>query len=729
MAENNKINDWEEVPVEDWQEVTETPVAPESISSLDAGLEGVSQGATFGFAEEITAPVVAGIGMAQGLPQESGESKMQQFQRLMQTYRDVARDKTKLAEEQRPVEFGAGSLVGGLAIPGAAAASGTGLVSKLAQGAVTGAIGGAATGLGVAEGTLEERIPAALEMAQTGAVIGTAIPGGVAAVKGIKAGGKAIAKVVKESDVGKIFKSYQQGEDLLSDVVKNYQGLKDLGGEVTSELANKYKNLSKDLDAEFKKLSDNGVLVDIKPILEQRRKELLALSESQNPDISKNARKVLDVVDNYMYGKEQVKLVPKISPQEKQLKDYKALLEKRNKLEIKKLQKGLTDQEEVALNKLEQKKAKTEAVEGSEALNEPNIYASDEGKRVLTQDMGVNIGGELQSRTLSQNIQDMNLTPISESIDPKTGARILSFKDEASGQVFSEAVPADLNISTDLKPIKVRSGEKTKLTPKELQDAEAALKEFTPVGAGMSLPPSVSKASSGIVKDIRELRPDSVKDILKSQSDLRSKYESLAGKEIPDVLSPSEQEASREQLAKLLMQFDPEMMKKGKLPDIMEGFKSIKDQKDIPGLKSVAPELAKKLEAEAPAIAEKIRLGLKLDPNELKTISPDVRAQVAATVGGGAGLISKGAAFAGKKAKSIGESTRAFVEKDPAYLGSIATKVKELGGVGVDLSNVLLKAVDKEPRARNAILYSVMQNPAYREMIRSVEGEETSGEQ
>jgi hypothetical protein len=113
----------------------------EQISQTEAGLRGALQGATFGFGEEISGGLETVGSAGEILKAEDSIGKMKE---LYKRYRDIERQRNKLAEEAHPYTYGAGSLVGGI---GSTALTG-GLLGAGVKGA---AAAGALTGLGTSE--------------------------------------------------------------------------------------------------------------------------------------------------------------------------------------------------------------------------------------------------------------------------------------------------------------------------------------------------------------------------------------------------------------------------------------------------------------------------------------------------------------------------------------------------------------------------------------------------
>lgn len=107
-------------------------------SEIDSAIRGAAQGASFGFADEVTGGVEALWEKAKGNPEEFG--------RLYQKSRDESREKYKLAEQVNPASYLTGQVGGAIGtsfVPGLQGAS----IGKLA-------LQGAAQGLGSSEADL-----------------------------------------------------------------------------------------------------------------------------------------------------------------------------------------------------------------------------------------------------------------------------------------------------------------------------------------------------------------------------------------------------------------------------------------------------------------------------------------------------------------------------------------------------------------------------------------------
>lgn len=308
--------------------------AQQQVGTGRAGLVGAGQGATFGFADELTAPVVAAYAMshdALSKPEDrdtntlKGESTWEKYKRLMQDYRDVARDEQKAAQEQHPLAYGGGAVAGGLltlkapgagipgqmlgkagaAIPGAAKAAEmapglTKFFGNVAKGTAEGAGYGALAGLGEGEGDLSDRAQNAAETAKTGAAFGAALP---VAGQALESTGKLAGQVADIPVVSNTIKNFKQGlkgNDLVTSSGRRqaaeavsgkagelYADIKNLQNQVGGEIQNKIESATN--AGEKVDLSDevNTVLGKLKDIKENGSKDAAAYASNVEAEIKK----------------------------------------------------------------------------------------------------------------------------------------------------------------------------------------------------------------------------------------------------------------------------------------------------------------------------------------------------------------------------------------------------------------------------------------------------------
>ena len=174
-----------------------TKMEADAPSEIDSAARGALQGATMGFADEISGATEALWNVAKGDPRTFGE--------LYRTYRDESRKNFKTAEEANPKSYMAGNVGGAIAtaaIPGMGGAS----IGKLA-------LQGAAQGLGSSEADLTEgEVGQALKDTAVGAGTGAAIGG---AGKVLSAAGQKAAPYVNKV-LGKAASGLEEGAEKLA---------------------------------------------------------------------------------------------------------------------------------------------------------------------------------------------------------------------------------------------------------------------------------------------------------------------------------------------------------------------------------------------------------------------------------------------------------------------------------------------------------------------------------
>jgi len=245
---------------------TATQVPSASRTVLDQGL----QGATFGFADEATDRIGAGIASAL-TPDLTYSDALGQA-------RDLSKQQLGAELEERPVLSIASNLAGGLATGGIGAGTKTGatvgniirsgnLGSRIAKGAVAGAASGGLYGAGSAdEGS---RLQGATTGAEYGAVLGGALPAAGAAFNKLNT-----KKVIPKAD---------EVRQLASGL---YQKANQLGGTLKPEITNQFLDSIDNLrpqtkigqmvagDSEFTKIADRIKGIRDEPLDLQSAQEL-----------------------------------------------------------------------------------------------------------------------------------------------------------------------------------------------------------------------------------------------------------------------------------------------------------------------------------------------------------------------------------------------------------------------------------------------------------------------
>lgn len=172
------------------QELSQAPVSTPSpqpeVGAERTALEQGLQGATFGFADEITDRIGSGLASL-----ATGET----YSDLLKEARGASKDRMAAQFEQRPGLSLASNLAGGLltGVAGASTKAGTALTNSLRTGGAAarigkGAVAGAASGAAYGAGTSDEgkRLAGAGQGAAIGGAFGAAVPAIGAAYRGVK---------------------------------------------------------------------------------------------------------------------------------------------------------------------------------------------------------------------------------------------------------------------------------------------------------------------------------------------------------------------------------------------------------------------------------------------------------------------------------------------------------------------------------------------------------------
>jgi len=157
-------------------------------SALEAGLQGVGQGLTFGFSDEIGAGAAAAGRKLLGDDKDLGA--------LYDENVTSMRDRINASSEEHPIAYYGGEIGSSLAVPGgltrlgirgAARAVGGTLRQRMAAGAAEGAAYGGAYGAGKSEGGIEDRVAGAAGGAAMGGAFGGVAPAVIDAAVGATA--------------------------------------------------------------------------------------------------------------------------------------------------------------------------------------------------------------------------------------------------------------------------------------------------------------------------------------------------------------------------------------------------------------------------------------------------------------------------------------------------------------------------------------------------------------
>lgn len=282
----------------------------DTLQTLDDAARGVAQGASFGFSDELAGGLEAGSDIL------AGKTSMERFIDAYRQHRDESRALNKAAEERSPTAYTLGNLGGGVApalLTGGASAptQALGLLSRLKSAGQIGAASGALTGLGTSEApTISGDIENAIESAAGGAVLGSGIQGGAELIKGtgraVRGVGKAIADTQLGKDVIDAFKFGQSGTNIVSS-----SGLNEIESNARKAASNlglgarqAQKEAGVELGTVKQGIRESGKNFDVSDEVNKVQSLIDNLKRSDNPDAIKDVEFLQKYLDNLLLGKE-----------------------------------------------------------------------------------------------------------------------------------------------------------------------------------------------------------------------------------------------------------------------------------------------------------------------------------------------------------------------------------------------------------------------------------------
>lgn len=307
-----------------------------------AALLGAGKGATFGFDEELTAPVAASINdpkslwesiKASGKVLVGAEPTLEELQATskmgndMQMYRDIAREESMAAQEQHPGEYMGGAIAGGLltlkapgmgaigtgltkagaAVPGAATATKmapglTKFFGNVAKGGIEGTGYGAVSGLGEGEGDLSQRLDTAKEMAETGGIVGAALP---IAGQALRSTGRGISKIGESTGVSRVGKNFRKGLDEVnlageSARKSTFESLDKKAGDLFDDASRAKSDVGSEIGNKIQAATEAGEKVNITDEVAQVKAKLKNIRENGGKQAASNAAAIESEIDRIL---------------------------------------------------------------------------------------------------------------------------------------------------------------------------------------------------------------------------------------------------------------------------------------------------------------------------------------------------------------------------------------------------------------------------------------------
>jgi hypothetical protein len=738
---------------------------------LEAFGRGTAQGLTFGFADEITGAAEAAYG---GLTGDERD--------FLERYRqatDESRAAYKAAEESSPVISMVGNVVGGLApaiISGGTSLApkvGATIGQKIASAATAGALSGAVSGAGTSESAdLTGMAKDAIMGAVGGGVLGGAagVGGKVAATTigagigaslspedpltgasiggGVGLAGSTALRAIKESSPAGImsaaFKRGEEGVDLRSN--QSNQQLKERFTTVSKESEEALERARISAQQQQAELKRQGKDVSIRTWYEQAKAAIAKAKEEfgADPKVSEELSQTERLIDNYILGKETDLDIP--------IRESSGANQRR----LEKLE-----------NKLEQLNVREQAKREAQLNAEPYRAAGQGGELRTPDDTPyeyLSRAGVLQkAKALKRNpetgelmptLGDTELNAAFEDIARTNANAALPFEkqqvqlggkqyetiaDVRSGKIMTEAVPVESSVpmveSVQTVPVRfpATKGEEMLAPTAQVSKLKGAIGKYGSKGETPLSTPEGKSLVNRLLSPVegRELSAtEQAMGFTKETPTLKGLEELGGGKALADTNKFLSNLFTVEKEIPDLMKVISESRN---TPSALDAYKKIKDYKStLSALKEQAtnPELklrAEKLEqnlAKAEELSRDVMLHSEITSKGLSQDLTDPRNWLATS---SRGFAYGGANWAGLQTKAAKDTVTAvgkkLYEMTPETLQNTATKISQRfkdSPTAQKFAQQLSMASGKDHIKRNALLFTLQQNPAYREFIQQL---------
>lgn len=711
-----------------------------NISAGESFLKGAQQGLTLGHSDELAGATGAALEGATSSPSE-GQTKLDQILQAYREYRDPERKQIALAEKQHPGMSFAGNLAGGALIPGGIFGEEAQLAKNLPlkdavkeitkSGIKTGSKIGSIVGEGTSDTDITNGEPGQLTNAVVdtakgglaGAALGPILPLAGAGIKGLaKSTVNEFPTLAKSFDA---FKKGLSGEKLTGgELEPAMKELTSFSEEVGNVLTGRKTSAGKALEKSAKKYEELGGSINLDKVDEliNRADNILKspkVPEQYKAEVAKNK--------NYL---EQLKSGVR---QEKLVQDYEkvARINQQNQKRFADVQDKIALQNrnsevvpKVAEEQLKQQAAKIREQTGQDIqFNEPQqIIDSATGKQVASMEETV--------PSLDQESNNF-INDATATLSPETQG----IAEETPMKLVQNVIPTDarnikqITLPSGKKAVEFEIGETGRIKqlplPEEMQSTPLKTVETREGGYGTNASPTdalrIKQYASRLGYTTDPDKIEAAKLMSSLASDLNNQLQAAPGmsrasneySQISNLMSDTFKVApddSNEIITqKIADTFDKLTSGELAAKDRIKLQQFLNTVKDIPG---VGDKILPKFQA----LSEKLPF-LHYTAQEGFTVLGQVGGKTvsAANI---LGRSIKGAAdtVAGVTAGTT-EAISAMVPED---IKKLTIKLYATGGkTGKMLAAELAKLPDKDIRAKQALMFSIMQNPSYRKLLNS----------
>lgn len=684
---------------------TPTPSAKQddggALQTLDDAARGAVGGLTFGFNDEIAGGLGAGADLL------TGKTSLEKIVDAYRQNRDETRALDHAAQERSPYANAAGNIVGSIAPAlltggGSALAEGAGVTARMLGAAKTGLGAGALSGLGTSEAdSISGDLNNAAEGAKMGALFGGALQGGVEAAKGAGALVRGAANTKLGKDIVDSFKLGKSGTDIVSakgldvaeEKAREAAAKLGLGAEQTRKAAGVATGEAKDA------IRASGKTFDVAEQVEKVKGLITKLKASDDPNAIKDVTFLQNYLDNLLLGKEV-----EMPIQHSKFTPGKEIQAKPSATEVLEAQAA---------------KEKASAAALGQKLNTTIVPSEDEaGNRLLTllKHSDENVGAS--ERAIPIKGEDGNIAghelDLGDGVNNKTSASAKTIFDTPA--VEGGFTPSERGqLVTETKKVRLGGSDPQQVSFDKAQDIKDTLNGFNGTKSGT---PSLNTDTA-----INE-----VKQIAKSVNDKVTQIPELA-------VSNKNYAASKQALEGLGLSADDFVR------DAATGQIRL-DPTAKQKLNGIVRRMARDTDAgdnAAEKLSESLRLMREANPKIADAIGPEVesasRTLDLAQKAKGLGLLNKStyiksgginvANRAGQAVSAIGQDIapvansigKSISAASPNELKQVAQWVMQKGPSGMKLASEISDALKKDNVGRNAALFTLQQNPSYRQML------------
>lgn len=723
MAETPKWEDTEEVvEVPKWED-TLPEEESEAALTAKAAAAGLSKGASLGFAPQIYGATQAPIGAYKSLlnilykPMGLGEYAGPDVEAYKAAKAGYKAEQERLAEAA-PVTSAAGEIAASLmpmGVVGKAVSAPTAIGKKLSQRALEGAAIGGTTEAIKAVGE-EKTLPEAAEATTIGLAAGPVIEGGLALAKGTVGGlGKLGSFIAKTKPVASRIEAFKEGmktPGLLGDKAQAEQAekLNVFVKDVIKKLGKSNKKATalydQVIDAVENKIPSKGKLEE----LLNRAKQLPEDYDQQTED----KKALIQLLENKLLGKETELVVPTITPGTTKVVPAKAGSKEKLQAEAARL--------------AEQSKLSGESA---------------------TYDVIETTGGQGEKyHSLVKRTREISTEQPEKMVPIKTEeGGISEFKLQKTEKVNAPGAPEETPFE------QIKEGVKVKTVPFEAPTPEFTA-ELPPTEAFQTVKARIGGEEDLSARDLHEL----AKKVASAVSGMKDKYsksqalqitkdlETFAKESVPGLQHADEVYHAVDQARKLIgltpgSKFKPSI--KNALPFINRlksaeattagGETSTAIIKDlVEQVKKFDPKLASEIEEQGGELASKYDFIKRLNKEQggYSKFSPPavLGGAIGAGIGGPTGALlgyglghqvgsPKAAYVAGGLVKKVSENT-------PEALKTISNVLSTGSKTAQHYAGEVAKAAQKDDIGRNASMYALEQNPAFRQLLKKEETKE-----